>query len=146
MRFSVVYSVDVPRSESLRRYLSGRLRSWAQTEGDESYELQHLGGDWRNGKHRKFVTVLDKREFADFLRRNALFATEVQTSGVVGSSGFGWRWVPAAVFRRASDDRPVYASAVVTPIPTKTRLFGWTHRDWTRIHRVLIRMFGLVPS
>lgn len=142
MRFSAVCSVDVPRSESLRRYLPGRLRSWQQTEGDESYELHHLGADWRNGKHRKFVAILDKIEFADFVRLNALFATEVQTSGVVGSSGFGWRWVPTVTFHRGSDDRPVYASAVVTPSPTKTRRFGWTHRDWTRIHRVLVRMFG----
>ncbi len=61
MLFSVIYSADCPRNESIARFRPPCARRlWDQTEGDHQYEYSYLEGEWDRGKHRKWCAMLDK--------------------------------------------------------------------------------------
>ena len=139
MQFSVIYSVDVPRNESIVPYLPSQRHLFQQTEGDEQYDYGYLEGDWTKGKHRKLCAILNKRQFSQFLDDTGLFPEDVETMGSIGAPGFGMGWSPAISFR--SDAYSAIQSAYVTPLPDVDRKDGPTERDWSRIKTAILRIF-----
>ena len=69
MLFSVIYSADCPRNESIARFRPPCARRlWDQTEGDHQYEYSYLEGEWDRGKHRKSVRDVGQVSFGCNLR------------------------------------------------------------------------------
>ena len=102
MLFSVIYSADCPRSESIARFRPPQARKlWDMTESNESYDYGYLEGDWEKGKHRKWCGLLTKEQFNRFVEATGLVADSTETMGSIGAPGFGFGWSPAISF---SDD------------------------------------------
>ncbi len=140
MLFSVIYSVDVPEYEDISRYAPPKAEElWDETEGDESYEYGYLEGAWQNGSHKKFVALLDREQFDDFVDHCGLFAERCGTLGSLGSPGFGFGWSPAISFR--SDDPDALQSAYVTPLPEVERE-SCDERDWERVRGAVLSVYG----
>ena len=141
MLFSVIYSVDCPRTERISRFQPPQLRKhWDRTEGNEGYEYGYLEGDWEKGKHRKWCGLLTKEEFERFLDSTGLVADSTETMGSIGAPGFGFGWAPAISFQDDGSERAIL-SAYVTPIP-ETRKEHCDDRDWHRVRRAVLSMFG----
>lgn len=70
---------------------------WTQTEGDEQYEFDYLGEEYKNGRHRKWVATLSEEEFDAWLSAEAytgrVHARESgePTMGMITEFG----WLPA---------------------------------------------------
>lgn len=140
MRFSVIYSVDCPEGEDISRYVPPNVEElWDETEGDESYEYGYLEGRWETGTHRKYVAILEREEFDEFVRHCGLQAENVETLGSLGSPGFGFGWAPAISF--TSDDPDCIASAYVTPLP-ETRKVDCDEDDWQRVRGAVLAVYG----
>ncbi len=139
MKFSVIYSVDVPEDEDISRFAPPDLDLWDETEGDEQYEYGYLEGCWENGSHRKWCTMLDREQFDEFVERCGLFAESTETMGSLGAPGFGFGWAPAISFR--SDDPDAIQSAYVTPIPEVERE-SCDERDWERVRGAVLSVYG----
>ena len=141
MLFSVIYSADCPRSESIARFRPPQVRKlWDMTEGDEQYEYGYLEGDWEKGKHRKWCALLTKDQFNDFVESIGLVADSTETMGSLGAPGFGFGWSPAISFRDDGDER-AFLNAYVTPIP-ETRKQKFDERDWQRVRQAVLSVFG----
>ena len=141
MLFSVIYSVDCPRSERISRFQPPQLRKlWDKTEGDEQYDYGYLEGEWEKGKHRKWCALLTKEQFEEFLSGTGLYAENVQTMGSLGSPGFGFGWSPAISFGDDSNDRAI-VNAYVTPIP-EVKKERYDERDWQRVRQAILNTFG----
>ena len=140
MRFSVIYTFDMPRHYSVKWAMPSQRHLWQQTEDDEQAELDHLGDDWQNHKHRKLVAVLSKEQFLQFLSDTGLFPEEIETMGSLGAPGFDFGIAPAISFRSENAYDPVFQDAYVTPIPD-TRP-PWNDHDFDRIKRALLSQFG----
>ena len=138
MKFSVIYSVDVPQSESIVPYLPRQRSLFTCTERDEQYDYSYLEGDWTKGKHRKLCAVLTKNQFERFLRDTGLYPEDVETMGSIGSPGCGY-WAPAISFN--SDCPSAILNAYVTPLPDMKRKGGFTERDWTRIRNAILQIY-----
>jgi len=118
MHFGIIYTFDIPWDTSVKGYLPPQRKLWQQTEGDEQYDLGHLGGHWEKGKHRKLVGVLDKKQFEKFLDETTLYPEDVETMGSLGvpwADPPGLGVAPAVAF--TSNDSGGYLSAYVTPLP-----------------------------
>ena len=139
MRFSVIYSVDVPHGEDVDAYAPPDLGPWDQMEGDEGYEYGYLEGPWEKGHHRKWAGVLTRGEFDRFARRCSLTAEDVRTMGSLGTPGCGYGWAPAVSFR--SDDPDAITSAYVTPLPEVSKE-GLDDRDWERVRAAVLAVYG----
>ena len=86
MLFSVIYSVDVPEDEDISRFAPPQAEDlWYKTEEDESYEYGYLEGQWENGSHRKWVVMLDREQFDEFVETCDLFAEHCETMGSIGA-------------------------------------------------------------
>ena len=132
MQFSIIYSVDCPRSVSIRRFAPPHARRlWDMTEGDEQFEYAYLEGDWTKGKHRKWCGLLSQEEFDDFINGTGLVAEHVETMGSIGAPGFGFGWSPAISFR--GDDPECIAGAYVTPCGGKSEIV-----EFLRLHDVAV--------
>lgn len=138
MKFSVIYSVDVPQSESIVAFLPRQRKRFTLTEGDDQYEYSYLEGDWTKGKHRKLCAVLTKAQFERFLRDTGLYPEDVQSMGSIGAPGCGF-WAPAISFN--SDADLAIQNAYVTPLPDVERKGGFSERDWTRIKTAILRIY-----
>jgi hypothetical protein len=66
---------------------------------------------WRNGKHRKWVGELSKKQFERFLSDTGLYAEDVKTAGSLTEKGL----LPAVSF--VSDECEAILSAYATPLP-----------------------------
>jgi hypothetical protein len=139
MRFSVIYSVDVPAGEDVDAYAPPGPSPWDQTEGDEGYEYGYLEGRWEDGHHRKWAGVLDRDQFNRFVRHCSLTAEDVRTMGSLGTPGCGYGWAPAISFR--SDDPDAITNAYVTPLP-QARKDGFDDRDWERVRAAVLAVYG----
>ena len=140
MKFSVIYSADVPSDVDVLNYAPPNATVlWGETEGDESYEYDYLKGSWEGGHHRKWCAILDREQFDEFIEHCGLFAEDVQTLGSLGAPGFGFGLAPAVSFR--SDNENVIQSAYVTPIP-KVNKQQCDERDWRRVRSAVIGMYG----
>lgn len=99
MLFSVIYSADVPAGVSIRDYAPPKVRRlWDMTENGPS-EYSYLEGRWeKRSKHRKWVALLDRQQFDEFVSTLGLYADDVETMGSLGAPGFGFGWSPAISF------------------------------------------------
>ncbi|MGD0899740.1 MAG: hypothetical protein ABR915_18055 [Thermoguttaceae bacterium] len=141
MLFSVIYSADCPRSESIARFQPPQARKlWDKTEGDNQYEYSYLEDDWEKGKHRKWCGMLTKEQFQRFVDATGLVADSTETMGSLGAPGFGFGWSPAISFRDDGQERAIL-SAYVTPVP-ETRKERFDERDWRRVRRAVLSVFG----
>ncbi len=126
MRFSVIYSVDVPESVNIKDYTPPQVgRLWSMAEAGES-EYSYLDG-WEKGKHRKSAALLTRKQFDAFVDRLGLYAERTETMGSRGAPGFGFGWRPAISFN--ADHSDAIVNAYVTPIP-ETSKAGGDERDW----------------
>ncbi|MBN9519367.1 hypothetical protein J0H58_12730 [bacterium] len=99
MKFSVIYTADVPADEDVLDHAPPHVSDlWDQTEGDDQFEYGYLEGRWDGGHHRKWCAVLTRDEFDEFVRRCGLVAEDVQTMGSLGAPGVGFGWAPAISF------------------------------------------------
>lgn len=67
-------------------------------------------------------------------------AEDVQTMGSLGAPGFGFGWAPAIAFNDDGTERAIL-NAYVTPIP-ETRKERYDERDWERVRRAILSVFG----
>ena len=139
MKFSVIYSVDVPAGVEILDRAPPRLDLWEETEDDEQYEYGHLEGRWEHGHHRKWAAILERKQFDEFVKRCGLFAEDVQTMGSLGAPGFGFGWAPAMSF--TANDPDAIQSAYVTPIP-EVRKDVYDERDWDRVRSAMLAIYG----
>ena len=142
MKYSIIYSVDVPRKESIKRYLHPQRHLFKLTEGDEQYDYGYLENEWKKGKHRKLCALLNQNQFDKFIDKTGLIAESTETMGSLGAPGFGIGWAPAISFTGYDEYNPVILNAYVTPIPEIERKDGFTERDWERIKKVIIRKYS----
>jgi len=139
MQFSIIYSVDVPRSERISNFAPPHVRKlWDRTEGDEEYGYDYLEGEWKRGHHRKWCAILDRKQFEEFINHCGLFAESTETMGSLGAPGFGFGWSPAISF--SSDDSDAIQSAYVTPLPEVKK--QGNERDWKRIREAVLSLYG----
>lgn len=140
MRFSVIYSADVPEDVDVLGYAPPQVEElWDETEDDDQYEYGYLEDEWENGHHRKWCAVLTREQFDEFIDRCGLFAEDVQTMGSLGAPGFGFGWAPAISFR--SDDPDAIQSAYVTPIP-EVEQESCNERDWERVREAVLAVYS----
>jgi hypothetical protein len=141
MRFSVIYSVDVPDDDdsNIFNYAPPDLTLWDETEGDEAYEFSYLGGRWFEGFHAKWVAVLDRDQFDAFIEHTGLKAESTETMGSLGAPGCGFGWAPAISF--TGDDEDAIQSAYVTPLP-ETRKPSGDVGDWERVKAAVLAVYG----
>ena len=145
MLFSVIYSADCPRTESIAQFHPPHVRKlWDQTEGDDQYDYGYLEGDWERGKHRKWCALLTKDQFNEFVETLGLVAEDVQTMGSIGAPGFGFGCAPAISFNDSGDVRAIL-NAYVTPLP-ETKKQNWTEQDWERVRTAVINCYGHQPK
>lgn len=143
MRFSVIYSVDVPANESIVRYFPpNHKKKWDCTERDSEYQYGYLEDKWEKGKHRKFCAILDRKEFESFIAQCELFAERVETMGSIGAPGFGFGHAPAISFCDLGD-RPAIRNAYVTPIPKRmeVREKPCDEKAWKRIRNAILSLY-----
>lgn len=140
MRFSVIYSVDVPEGIRISDLAPKDVASlWEETEDDSQYEYGYLEGRWTTGQHRKWSALLDRRQFEEFVDRCGLIAEPSETLGSLGAPGCGYGWAPAISFRGDSQD--AIQSAYVTPLPETKKPHG-DERDWDRVRRAMLSQYG----
>jgi hypothetical protein len=139
VRFSVVYSVDVPQGVRIKNYTPPQVsRLWSMTEAGES-EYSYLSGRWTRGKHRKWVALLTRKQFDAFVDRLGLYAEKTETMGSLGAPGFGFGWSPAISFNADFED--AILNAYVTPIPETTKE-GGDERDWQRVRKAVLSAYA----
>ena len=136
MKFSVIYSFDVPRDISVNYMYPQRYirRKMDITEMDDQGDME--SDDGTRWKHRKLAGVLSQDDFDEFVRDCDLIAEDIETGGMLGAPGFGYGWTPAVSFNAESDAG--YANAYVCPITENEEeeaLFG---DDWEKVRKYII--------
>lgn len=161
LKFGVIYSLDLAYTNASwlhcyqpwpneyprpHQVVEGVMRGvWTKAEGDDSFEYDHLEGDWVGGIHRKYVACLDKDQFRAFMDHTSLrFGTE-NTMGSLGgptpdepSGGFSAQ--PAISFDDDGTEGGVILNAYVTPFWIGDHLPD--DEDWDRIVEVLRREYS----
>ena len=148
MQFGVIYSIDVPGRKTKFGEMSpmnipGQKGIWCKTEGDEQYDYDYLENEWKAGRHGKYCACLTKKQFIDFVKQTNLFADSIETMGSLGCpnpNGICLSLSPAICFN--GDFRDKIAKAYVTPYPEIKKKTVFTERDWKRIRKTMIRIFG----
>lgn len=149
MKFSIIYSFDCSRSESVKAFQPPKLHKWDLTErsdgGEDNFYTEIVDdGPYGGWKHRKYVAILDKAEFIEFVEHLELRAENVETMGSLGAPGFGFGWAPAISFNSEWYYYKAYGNAYVTPLPevvNKPEDECFSERDWDRLREVVIGMF-----
>lgn len=140
MKFSIIYSVDVPEDEDVMDHAPPHVENfWDETEGDDSFEYGYLEGRWENGSHRKWCGILEREQFDEFVDHCGLCAEDVETMGSLGAPGFGFGWAPAISFN--GDDPDAIQNAYVTPLPEVERE-SFDERDWERVRSAVLGVYG----
>jgi hypothetical protein len=134
MCFSVIYTVDVPKGESIqphkaRRRVMDRLAQTERTDSDGDYD--YCGYP----KHRKWWGELTKEQFLKFIEDTCLYAEDVRTMGALGFGGIQ----PAISFN--GECQEAILNAYVTPFITDMKNPG-TEKQWERIRRTIIDKFS----
>lgn len=138
LNYSVIYTVDMCQDQSVQDWKpSGK--QWKQTEGDEEYQFNHLGGLWKHGKHRKWIAYLTAKQFERFVKKFDLKAEDVETMGSLGASGFGIGWAPAISF--STYDYSCLVNAYVTPVPVDQSI-ELSDETWKEIRQYILHTFG----
>src|SRR6266702_4367607 len=94
MKFYVIYEFDVTRDVPVIEHKPYNTKLWDLTENDGSYEYDYLGPTFKNGKHRKYVALLDKKDFLRFIEFSGLRFEDIETMGSLTEMG----WLPAFAF------------------------------------------------
>lgn len=139
MKFSVIYSLDVPAGTNVHALAPPNLDDWTETEDDGQYEYSYLEGRWTQGHHRKWAAILNRADFDRFVDQLGLFAEDVQTLGSIGAPGCGYGWVPAISFTSRNPD--AIQIAYVTPLPDVRRQELGEH-DWDRVRSAVLAVYG----
>ncbi len=139
MQFSVIYSADCPADEDISRFAPPDLDLWDETEDDDQYEYGYLEGCWEEGHHRKWVAVLNREQFDEFVQQCGLQAEDVQTMGSLGAPGCGFGLAPAISF--TSVDPDAIQSAYVTPLPEVSKE-SCDEGDWDRVRSAVLAVYG----
>jgi hypothetical protein len=145
MLFQVIYSVDTQRKDKITPYYPPNVKKWDRTEGDEAYEYDYLGGDYKHGRHRKFCALLTRKEFDAFVNKLDLYADTTETAGMLGV-GPNFGWLPAISF--SSDSRRAMLNVYVCPIPQLVTVnpdvdkCDFDEVDWERVRRATISCYG----
>src|SRR5579872_55344 len=117
MKFHVIYSIDIPRDERIKRYHPPNLSAWTLMAGDDGYEYSYLEGRWEHGKHRTYVRDdMDERELTRFLDECSLYSQSTPTLGALVEGELR----PAVAFTsdgETSDGDVFIQSAYITPEP-----------------------------
>ncbi len=148
MLFSVIYEIDVPKhGNKISQHQPPHVRNWQRTEGDDLYECQHYGDNWEeDGKHRKYVAVLNEQQFCEFVTECELLAESIETLGCLGALGCGPGIAPSILFR-CSDCWPnASISASITPLPeTGLEELMVIEMGWKKLRLILIEIFHDSP-
>ena len=141
IQFYVIYSFDCPRDISVNTLKPPAIHNWALTEKDEEFEFDYLGGDWKNGKHRKYVTkkLLSKKQFDAFINETGLKMEDIET---MGSLTMELGHIPAFSFK--TDDYNYICSAYVTPFLPKQiegKEIG-TEEEWNQLKELLLENYS----
>lgn len=140
MKFSVIYTADVPADEDVLDHAPPHVADlWDETEGDGQFEYGYLEGRWEGGHHRKWCAVLTRDQFDEFVRRCGLVAEDVRTMGSIGAPGFGFGWAPAISFN--GDHPDAIQNAYVTPLP-ETRKKALGDSDWERVRDAVLAVYA----
>lgn len=141
MKFSVIYSYDVPDSSDHTHFFVPKGEPWIQTEGDEQFDNGGMEdeGEYEGGKHGKWVAILDRKQFDAFVSEAGLSMDDVDTGGMIGGA-HGMNWVPAMSF----DDEQHFSNAYVCPMPDvdprdDARMQA---RAWRRIYCAMLVIYG----
>lgn len=140
MKFYVIYSLDMPRSCYINRYAPSKKvrRKLTLTEGDSEYEYGYLEGEWKHGKHRKWVGLLSRKDFEQLIDDCPLYASSTETMGSLTEFG----WMPAINFDSEAD---VIENMYVTPVVEDSKgneREGMTERDWERVRRAMLNTYS----
>ena len=141
MKFSVIYDFDIMPGESVRMWKPPNLKLWTLTEGDSEYGFDYITEEDGKGKHRKYVAMLTRPQFEKFIEHIGLCAEDIETMGSIGAPGFGWGCSPAISFSQYGEGA-LNCNAYVTPIPDVQRKGEWTERDFQRIRRAMLSLWG----
>ena len=140
MKFSVIYSVDVPEDVDVMDFAPPQVDSlWTKTEGDSEYEYGYLEGCWTEGMHRKWCAILTREQFDEFVEQCGLRAENCETMGSIGAPGFGYGWAPAISF--TGDHEDAIQSAYITPL-IETKRESCDERDWERVRSAVISVYA----
>jgi len=112
LEFYVIYSFDCMKTESVNQYKPPFIKRWNCTEGNDQFDYDYLGGDWENGKHRKYCAQLDKKRFEKFIDHCNLIMEDINTMGSLTELGL----LPAHSFHDGGDSYEVIINAYVTPL------------------------------
>ena len=144
MRFYVIYSFDILRELSVQSLKPPFIKRWTLTEQDDQYDYDYLGKEYENGKHRKYVAELSKKQFKQFIEEQSLYCDEVETMGSLTEFGL----LPAISYRSDDDDHYIInQSAYVTPLPEhcikgKHLEKSQNEKNWKRIKQALLNVHG----
>ncbi len=138
MFFSIIYTADVPEGENLEDFAPpNAAEHWDQTESGKT-EYSYLEGDWENGTHKKWVAILTRDQFDEFVEHCELVAESTETMGSIGAPGCGY-WAPAISFNSRSQD--FIGNAYVTPLPeVEGREFD--EDDWDRVKQAVLAVYS----
>lgn len=138
MKFYIIYSISCQRVESIKQFQPPNVKSWNCTEDDSCYDYDYLGGDYINGKHRKYVNTLTKAQFKRFVDRCQLVAQDVETMGSLTEFGL----IPAISFDSEMDWAII--NAYVTPIPEnhKGEELQRSDKHWDWIKKAILDLHG----
>lgn len=139
MRFYIILTIDIPKSEYIGRYKPEKkvIRKLKLTEGDEQYDMAFIKNGWETGKHRKYVGTLSKEELGIVVNDCGLMPERAETLGAITVDD----WMPIISF--FSEHERAFVNAYVTPLPGFTRT--WANRDervmWERLKKAVVRHF-----
>lgn len=153
MRFYVIYSFDVTSEMSVVPFKPPCIKQWRLTEDDDNYEFDYLAdetGDekYRNGKHRKYVAELNKKQFKRFIEECNMVMDDVETLGSLTEFGH----LPAFSFNVSDAVQSdyyelIWCNAYVTPLPEhvikgKHLNNSQNERNWNRIKQALLNLYS----
>lgn len=141
MLYSIIYSVDVVRNMSIVPFAPCPRKRWRQTEGDDQYDYDYLGEEYKNGKHRKWAAVLNQEQFDRFVVDLDMEAQDVETGGSLGGllpDGQCYLGCLPAISFDMQNSEVIDGHAYVTPFPEVEQT--WQGRSEEAAYRVFDRI------
>lgn len=152
MKYSVIYTANWKRAELSGPPATVKLSDmipkpakrglWHRTENSNQ-------SDYEDMNHGKWVAILDQAQFDEFVEHADLEAERVETMGAIGSPACGFGWSPAISFSNCLGGGSVdaFQNAYVTPLPNRRngdpiRTGGHNERDWERVKRAILSVYG----
>jgi hypothetical protein len=157
--FGIIYTVDCSSTVGLRQFQPTSQSEWQITERESDGTYSEFLGD--RYRHRKYVAMLDRKQFQQFIDHLGLYASTVETMGSLGApipnGGISLGLVPAVSFGAYCDDYEL--NAYVTPYVVRhshgdpkegewlpVRAQGMQERDWERIRDAMLTLWTDFPK